>query len=71
MPATLRGNRPLIAETRAAYSFNIPLTRDAVLAGAVSALAVVLVLELLSWLLRRARRGSATLRGGSSRLRDL
>ena len=71
MHLALRGNRPLIAETRAAYSFNIPLTRDAVLAGAVSALAVVLVLELLSWPLRRARRGGVPVRGGSARLRDL
>lgn len=56
------GHRELVAETQANYSYNLPLTADAVAAGAVFALIVVLLAEIvgqtIAWSLRRRRRAS-------------
>jgi hypothetical protein len=59
---SMRGDRELIRETWKNYSFMIPLNRDAVLSGAVSAAVLLVLIELvvlfLARLFRTARRRS-------------
>lgn len=63
----MRGDRELINETYVSYSFMVPLNREAVLSGTLSAAFVLVVMELLvvafSRLFRSPRRRS-TLRTG-------
>jgi len=58
----MQGDRELIRETCKNYSFTIPLNREAVLSGAVSAAVLLVLIELvmivLSRLFRSARRRS-------------
>lgn len=53
------GHPELMRETQAAYSYTVPLTVDAVTAGAAFAAAVVVVIEVVAqlagWLMRRRR----------------
>lgn len=55
------GHPELVRETQAQYAYNVPLTADAIVAGAVfAALAVLLteiVVQLLAWMLAFRRRG--------------
>lgn len=57
------GHPELVRETQAGYGYNIPLTEDAVVAGALFAAALVLLTEilaqLLAWLLAARRRRRA------------
>lgn len=47
----LNGHPELVRETQHNYSYNVPLTLDAVTTGAIFAAAVVVLAELLAWLL--------------------
>ena len=47
-----RGDRELLEETRNGYSFNVPMTEEALLAGGVFTLVVLLLTELLCAILR-------------------
>lgn len=64
----IRGERGLIHETYANYSFTVPLNRDAVLSGAVSAAFVLVVMELLAMAISRlfrSPRRSSVFRSGA------
>ncbi|MBN2397188.1 MAG: DUF2937 family protein [Deltaproteobacteria bacterium] len=54
----VRGNRELIRETHASYSFTIPLNREAVMSGTLSAAFVLIMIELLMMVLSRLFRSS-------------
>jgi len=54
----VRGNRELIRETYENYSFTIPLNREAVLSGTLSAAFVLIMIELLMMALSRLFRSS-------------
>lgn len=50
----LRGDREMIAEALAQYSYNVPLNQDALIFGACAAIVILLLVELLLALARYA-----------------